>query len=63
MRFLLCEGNNYVLYSDGTNVEKVNDTDETVEAATEDDDKVTDKKVDSADVSEKDTAAKSDESA
>ena len=49
--------------ADKANVEKVNDADEIVEAATDDDDKVNDKKVDSADVSEKDTAAKSDESA
>ena len=48
---------------DEANIEKDNDVDEPAESTTKDDDTVTEKKVEDADVSGKDKAAKSDESA
>ena len=48
---------------DEANIEKDNDVDEPAESAIKDDDTVTEKKVEDADASGKDTAAKSDEAA
>ena len=52
-----------VTEGDGANIEKDNDVDEPAESAIKDDDTVTEKKVEDADASGKDKAAKSDESA
>ena len=52
-----------VTEGDEANIEKDNDVDEPAESAIKDDDTVTEKKVEDADASGKDTAAKSDESA
>ena len=52
-----------VTEGDEANIEKDNDVDEPAESAIKDDDTVTEKKVEDVDASEKDTAAKSDESA